>query len=136
MKIEGGCYCRGLRYEAEGEPMLKAQCHCRECQYISGGSPNVIVAMPLSGFRYTKGEPRQFARSDLPNPVTREFCPDCGTHILTRAKGFDGVILKVGTFDDPKLFGGPEMAIFAVDRQPFHVIPEGIPVFDRFPGRG
>ncbi len=136
MKIEGGCYCGGLRYVADGEPMMKAQCHCRECQYISGGSPNVIVAMPLSGFCYTKGEPKQFARSDLPNPVTREFCPNCGTHILTRAKGFDGVILKVGTFDDPALFGGPDMAIFAVDKQSFHGIPEGIPVFDRFPSRG
>lgn len=136
MKIEGGCYCGGLRYVAEGEPMMKAQCHCRECQYISGGSPNVIVAMPLSGFSYTKGEPRQFARTDLPNPVTREFCPNCGTHILTRAKGFDGVILKVGTFDDPALFGGPDMAIFAMDKQSFHRIPEGIPVFDRFPSRG
>jgi hypothetical protein len=136
MKIEGGCYCGGLRYVAEGDPMMKAQCHCRECQYISGGSPNVIVAMPLAGFAYTKGEARQFTRGDLPRPVTREFCPTCGTHILTRAKGFDGVILKVGTFDDPKLFGGPDMALFTIDKQPFHSIPEGIPAFERFPSRG
>lgn len=134
MKIEGGCYCGGLRYVAEGDPMMRAQCHCRECQYISGGSPNVIVAMPLDGFKYTKGEPKQFARTDLERPVTREFCPDCGTHILTRAKGFPAVILKVGTFDDPKLFGGPEMAIFTIDKQPFHSIPDGIPAFERFPG--
>jgi hypothetical protein len=134
MKIEGGCYCGGLRYVAEGDPMMRLQCHCRECQYISGGSPNVIVAMPLDGFKYTKGEPKQFARSDLERPVTREFCPDCGTHILTRAKGFPAVILKVGTFDDPKLFGGPEMAIFTIDKQPFHSIPDGVPAFERFPG--
>lgn len=134
MKIEGGCYCGGLRYVAEGDPMMRAQCHCRECQYISGGSPNVIVAMPLDGFKYTKGEPKQFARSDLERPVTREFCPNCGTHILTRAKGFPAVILKVGTFDDPKLFGGPEMAIFTIDKQPFHSIPDSIPAFERFPG--
>ena len=31
MKLEGGCYCKALRYTAEGEPMMKAQCHCREC---------------------------------------------------------------------------------------------------------
>ncbi len=135
MRIEGGCYCGGLRYVAEGEPMMKAQCHCRECQYISGGSPNVIVAMPLDGFAYTGGEPGQFTRSDIPRAVTREFCPTCGTHVLTRAKGFPGVILKVGTFDDPALFGGPEMALFTVDRQPFHAIPDGIPVFERLPVR-
>lgn len=134
MKIEGGCYCGGLRYVAEGDPVMKAQCHCRECQYISGGSPNVIVGMPLDGFAYTKGEPKQFARTDLERPVTREFCPNCGTHILTRARGFPAVILKVGTFDDPKLFGGPDMAIFTIDKQPFHSIPDGLPAFERFPG--
>jgi hypothetical protein len=26
MKFEGGCYCRKIRYVAEGEPRLKAQC--------------------------------------------------------------------------------------------------------------
>ena len=136
MTIEGGCYCGAVRYRAEGDPAFKGQCHCRECQYISGGHPNAVMAMPESGFSYTKGKPKGFRRSDLENPVTREFCPTCGTHILTRAKGFDGVILKVGTFDDPKLFGGPDMALFTIDKQPFHSIPEGIPAFERFPSRG
>jgi hypothetical protein len=84
MKFEGGCYCRKIRYVAEGEPRLKAQCHCRECQYISGGGPNMFMLMPPQGFRYTSGEPRQFSRSDLENPVTREFCGECGTHLTTR----------------------------------------------------
>ena len=48
MKLEGGCYCKSLRYVAEGDPIMKAQCHCRECQYITGGSPNVVVGMPVA----------------------------------------------------------------------------------------
>jgi len=136
MKIEGGCYCGGLRYKAEGDPMFKGQCHCRECQYFSGGQSNVIVAMPNAGFSYTKGAPKGFARKDLASPVTREFCADCGTHILTRAPGVPGgVILKVGTFDDPSLFGGPQMVIYTIDKQSFHHIPSGVPTFERVPGR-
>ena len=79
MKLEGGCYCGAVRYVVDGEPMLKGQCHCRECQYISGGAPNMFMIVPPDAFRYVKGTPRQFKRQDLENPVTREFCPACGT---------------------------------------------------------
>lgn len=135
MKLEGGCYCGSVRYLAEGEPMLKAQCHCRECQYISGGSPNMFLLMPTGGFRYTRGAPKQFSRSDLENPVTREFCAECGTHLITRRPGLDAVVLKVGTLDDPSFFGGPRMAIFTIDKQAYHHVPEGMPSFEGLPSR-
>ena len=135
MKLEGGCYCGALRYSVEGDPMFKVQCHCRECQYISGGSVNVVMAMPEAGFAYTKGKPRSFTRSDIENAVTREFCENCGTHTLTRVPTLPGALmLKVGTLDDPSVFGTPQMAIFAIDRQPFHQLPEGVPAFERGPG--
>jgi hypothetical protein len=44
------------------------------------------------------------------------------------------VLLKVGTLDDPKVFGTPQMAIYLVDKQPFHHVPEGVPTFERRPG--
>ncbi len=134
MRLEGGCYCGALRYVAEGEPMMKAQCHCRECQYITGGSPNVFMAMPISGFAYARGEPKRFARSDLARPVTREFCAECGVHVATRPQGFPAVIVKVGTLDDPSQFGGPDIAIYTVDKQAFHQVPEGVRTFERLPG--
>ena len=133
MKLEGGCYCGSIRYVAEGEPKLKAQCHCRECQYFSGGSPNMFMLMPVDGFSFTRGTPKQFARSDLEGAVTREFCGECGTHLLTRRPGLSPVIIKIGTLDDPTLFGAPQMAIYTVDKQPFHMIAEGIPSFERLP---
>jgi hypothetical protein len=135
MKLEGGCYCGKVRYVAEGEPMRKGQCHCRECQFITGGAPNMFVVMPSAGFAYTKGAPKQFTRGDLENPVTREFCPDCGTHLATRPPGRPVIVVKVGTLDDPKLYGGPQMAIFTIDKQPFHQIPDGLPTFERMPQR-
>ena len=136
MALTGGCYCGALRYEAEGEPVLKAQCHCRECQYISGGGPNYFMMMPKDGFRFVKGGPKSFTRSDLERPVTREFCPDCGTHIVTRLIGRDQVVLKIGTLDDPVAgSGAPRIAIYTVDKQPFHVVADGVPEFERLPPR-
>jgi hypothetical protein len=133
--MEGGCYCGNVRYVAEGEPMLKAQCHCRQCQYFSGGAPNMFLLMPPKGFRYAKGAPKQFARSDIEGAVTREFCAECGTHLITRRPGLPAIILKVGTLDDPSFFGGPRMAINTIDKQAFHHIPEGLPAFERLPPR-
>ena len=133
MKFEGGCYCGELRYVAEGEPMAKAQCHCRQCQYFSGGHPNVIIGMPTDGFKYIKGTPKQYTRSDLETPRTRDFCPTCGTHILTRSPNLPtGLFVKVGTMDDPSLYGKPAVAIQTADAQEFHHIPADAKAFERF----
>ena len=135
MTTTGGCYCGQVRYESTGEPLMKAECHCRECQYITGGGPNFFMAVPAAGFTFTQGETRAFTRSDLESAVTREFCPNCGTGILTRSPALpDAVILKVGSMDDPAQYGGPDVAIFTCDMQSFHCIPEGLPSFERLPG--
>ncbi len=132
MVFEGRCYCGEVRYRAEGEPVLEGQCHCRECQYITGGEPNTFIALAKSGVTYTKGKPSSFTRTDVPNAMTRRFCPTCGTAIGTEIPG--GLMaIKVGTMDDPTLFR-PKVAIFTADKQPFHVIPPGLPTFERMPG--
>ena len=135
MDIAGGCYCGRVRYTCSGDPVFKGQCHCRECQYASGGGPNIVMGMPAGGYVLESGTPKEFKRGDLESPVTREFCPHCGTHLLSRSPQLPGVVLlKVGTFDDPSVFGTPDMAIYLCDRQPFHQVPEGTATFDRTPG--
>lgn len=134
MALEGGCYCRNLRYLAQGEAAMKVQCHCRECQYVSGGGANFTIGISESCFAYTRGVAKRFCRTDLLSPATREFCPDCGTQLASRTPAFPGfVFIKVGTLDDPKLFGSAQLAIYAVDKQPFHYIPDGMPCFERLP---
>ena len=82
-----------------------------------------------------EGTAKPFRRKDLENPVTREFCAECGTHLLTRAPAFGAVMLKVGTLDDPSVFGGPQLAIYTSEKQAFHHVPPGITSFETFPGR-
>ena len=83
MDLTGRCYCGAIRYRTVGDAAMRAQCHCRECQYVSGGHPNVIVAMPESGFAWVKGTPKQFRRGDLPTPVTRYVREVQGLPIFT-----------------------------------------------------
>ncbi len=134
MRLEGGCYCKNVRYSVEGEPVMRAQCHCRECQYIAGGSPALILGMPASGFQIEKGETKAFTRTDIENAVTREFCADCGTHLLSRVPNLPLALIKVGSLDDPKAFGGPDTVLYTCDIQPFHILPDGVPAHDRLPG--
>jgi hypothetical protein len=98
-------------------------------------APNLFMLMPPKGFRYVSGAPKTFSRNDLDQPVIREFCSNCGTHLTTRRTDMPFVILKIGTLDDPSLCGAPQMAIYAVDKQPFHLIAEGLPTFERQPPR-
>ncbi|HHL43267.1 MAG TPA: GFA family protein [Hellea balneolensis] len=133
MELDGGCYCGKLRYKVKGTPTLKAQCHCRPCQYISGGGPNYFMLVPKDGFAFTKGTPKAFKRRDIPVAVTREFCPDCGTHIITRRPGLAEIVLKIGTLDDPSAYKGPQIAIFTEEEQCFHQTPDGVPKFDKLP---
>ena len=136
MAVTGGCYCGAIRYEAGGDPIMKASCYCRECQYFTGGQANTFMAMPISEFRYTLGQPKGFRRADLERGNLREFCPTCGTHVATRSASLpNAVILKVGTLDDPSVFGQPQMTMQTADAQCFQHVPEDIASFERFPGQ-
>ncbi len=133
MKLTGRCYCGDIQYTFDGEVQRSLQCHCRECQYITGGNPNLVMVLPLEGFRWVQGEPKSFARDDIDKPVTRLFCVRCGTAIGARSQNRPGsIIIKVGTLDDPSVFKATA-AIFTIDKQPFHHIPDGIPAFERRP---
>ena len=43
------------------------------------------------------------------------------------------MVVKVGTLDDPSVYK-PRIAIFTVDKQTFHHIPDDVQAFERRPG--
>ena len=133
MKMTGGCYCGALRYEITAKPVFKAECYCRACQHIAGGAPQYFMLVPEEAFLFSRGTAKSFTLPDKDNAVTRSFCDICGTHLVTKRPGLEGVIVKVGTLDDPAQFGRPRAAIFVSEKQPFHQISEDLPQFQGLP---
>jgi hypothetical protein len=93
------------------------------------------MLVPAEGFAYTKGAPKIYRRPDKADAVTREFCAECGTHMMSRRPGLRPLVLKIGTLDDPSVYGGAQKAIFTAEGQPFHLIADGVPAFEGLPPR-
>mmetsp|Transcript_6957 Transcript_6957/g.11153 ORF Transcript_6957/g.11153 Transcript_6957/m.11153 type:complete len:144 (-) Transcript_6957:160-591(-) len=131
----GGCYCGAVRFSLSERPVLQGQCHCRACQHIAGGAPQYFMLIPRDGLHWKGQGCATYQRSDLLAAVTRYFCPTCGTHIATRRPDQSEWVLKVGTLDDTSQFA-PRVAICHAQAPGFHMVPDGIPVFDDIPKRG
>lgn len=133
MKTKGGCYCGTIRYQIDGPVQAAFQCHCRECQYSTGGAPNMLMAFAKEDVEITQGQMQSYGRADLAAPVTRFFCATCGTLVGNHSPNRpELMILRAGTLDTPHLFH-PQLAIFLCDAQPFHLIENGLPAFDKRP---
>ena len=130
-KITGGCLCGEVRYEMEGVINV-AVCHCRECQYASGGGPNYIALVPKPAFAFTKGEPRRYTRpGGSGQPVTRVFCADCGTPLVSEI-AMPVVAVKLGGLDDPSPYK-PGVSVWTREAQPWHPVDDAAPTFPKNP---
>jgi hypothetical protein len=107
--ITGGCMCGAVRYECSAEPMMSANCYCKDCQRSSGGALASVLVVPKEAFKLTKGEPKHYeVTADSGNKVSRGFCTNCGSPILSLLTGMPNVVaIKAGSLDDPASFKPP-----------------------------
>lgn len=100
MKVDGGCHCGSIRYEAEVDPAKVVICHCTDCQTLTGSAFRTVVATYEGSFKLLSGAPRVYVKiGESGNSREQTFCPDCGTPIYSAPPG-DGdkvVALRVGT---------------------------------------
>lgn len=82
MKIEGGCYCGAIQYEAQVQPGTTTVCHCDDCQAQSGSAFRANIAAPASSFRLVKGTPRTYIKTAASgNQRVLAFCEVCGSSL-------------------------------------------------------
>jgi hypothetical protein len=100
MKINtGGCLCRTIRYEFQGEPDEVLHCHCESCRRQTSSPVATFAMVKTAVLRFTQGQPKAYCSSP---GVWRSFCLDCGSPIAYRSDRRPELIdLHVGTLDDP-----------------------------------
>ncbi len=82
MKIDGGCHCGHIRYEAEVDPATAAICHCTDCQVLSSSAFRTVVMGSEADFRLLTGVPKVYVKTAASGARREQvFCPECGTQL-------------------------------------------------------
>jgi hypothetical protein len=100
MKIEGGCHCGFITFEAEVDPEKTSMCHCIDCQMLSGAPFRASIPVQDSAFRLLSGEPKVYVKTgESGNKRAQTFCPHCGSPIYATSVGDGPQVynIRVGT---------------------------------------
>lgn len=88
MKIDGGCHCGAIAFEAEVDPSRVAICHCTDCQTLSGSAFRTVVHATRENFRLLRGKPKEYVKTGESGAKrVQAFCADCGSPIYSAAPG-------------------------------------------------
>ncbi|MDH3690522.1 MAG: GFA family protein [Gammaproteobacteria bacterium] len=100
MKIDGGCHCGYITYQAEVDPNEVVVCHCTDCQTLSGSAFRTVVFGADNAFEFLTGRPKIYIKvAESGNEREQTFCPECGAQIYSTSVG-DGpksLGIRVGT---------------------------------------
>jgi hypothetical protein len=88
MKIDGGCHCGYIAYEAEADPANAMICHCTDCQTLSGSAFRTVIFIQEDSFKLRSGELKIYVKTgESGTERPQSFCPKCGTPIYSTTLG-------------------------------------------------
>jgi hypothetical protein len=127
--LEGACTCGAVRYRITSTPLFVHCCHCRWCQRETGASFALNAMIEADRVILLKGEPEIVdtpSNSGKGQKITR--CLTCRIALWSNYGGAGDAVrfVRVGTLDDPDRLP-PDIHIFTVSKQPWIVLPQGMP---------
>ncbi len=130
--LSGRCLCGSVRYEYSGEPEGATYCHCHDCRRATGGAYTVGVLTRANALRIVSGRVKGYTTTgDSGNTITREFCPECGSPLFTRAQLYPNLVwIKAGSLDEPGSIK-PSHQIWTQCAVPWAYIKEDLPSFPK-----
>lgn len=132
--LEGGCDCGLIRYRMETAPLIVHCCHCRWCQRETGTAFALNAVIEAERVVHLKAEPQVIdtpTQSGRGQKIAR--CPDCRIALWSYYGGAGPILrfIRVGTLDTPQVLR-PDIHIYTASRQPWVVLPEGVPAVPEF----
>jgi hypothetical protein len=100
MKIDGGCHCGSITYEAELDPEKVVICHCSDCQTLSGTAFRTVGIVPRADFKLLSGAPKDYVKTaESGRQRVQAFCPECGSPLYATGVGDDTAFynIRLGT---------------------------------------
>ncbi|OYU72293.1 MAG: glutathione-dependent formaldehyde-activating protein, partial [Alphaproteobacteria bacterium PA3] len=99
MKVDGGCLCGAITYEAVIDPEKIIVCHCTDCQINGGGAFRWGTLIAKDDFTLLSGDLTFYRKlAESGNYRALAFCGDCGTSLYgTQAEGSVTLSLRIGT---------------------------------------
>ena len=134
MPLTGRCTCAQVRYQLTDRPLFTHACHCRWCQRETGSAfvMNALIEAEnvemLSGMAEEVSTPSESGSGQI---ISR--CPTCKVALWSvySGAGPDFRFVRVGTLDDPDTCP-PDIHIFTESKQPWVILPEGVPVMAQY----
>ena len=131
--LTGGCLCGAVRYKVTGDQIFSGRCYCNDCRKTSGAGHNAVFAVPEQAVTIT-GKLTDYTKpGGSGQPMTRRFCPVCGSRIAGVGVVMPGMVLiTASTLDDPEKFVS-QMSVFTSRAPSWDRPPAGTPAFPEMP---
>ena len=129
----GGCVCGQLRYVLEGEPLVVHACHCSYCQRETGSAFATNLLIEADRVRFEGRGERVLTPSASGKGQVIVRCPECQVAVSSHYPGAGEAFhfIRVGTIDEHRDIA-PDIHIYISTKQPWVVIPDGVPAFEEF----
>ena len=127
--FDGGCDCRAVRYRLRSRPMFVHCCHCRWCQRETGTAFALNAMIESERVELLQGEVEMVDTPSLSGKGQKiARCPHCRIALWSHYAGAGEALkfVRVGTLDNPDLLP-PDIHIFTASKQPWVVLPPGVP---------
>jgi len=132
--ISGSCLCGNVSYKGDVDIKMVMNCHCTDCQQATGSVHGTMLFVAENEIEVS-GSPKEFKHpADSGNILTKIFCNDCGSQLMGKNTGREGMIgIRAGSLEQKELIT-PGANIFCESAITSTPMAEGIKQFPKMPG--